>query len=180
MTFSKKIHNCIQDMVKIWTSLHCTGEFSINWEICLLVVKYLRARCMLKSQLIWSDLVIPKVIKTCAAPGIFVRGGPGWTARKNCLDNVFWVFFSPQFILQSTEGVQWVYYGENYTFLRILRGFNIFQGGGGVQLFPGGGGGGVQILISIKTHITCEFPGGSGPPIPPLDPHLKNVPSNIS
>ena len=43
---------------------------------------------------------------------------------------------------------------------------------GGVQLFPGGGG--VQMLISIETHIethihvrTCYFPGGvSGPPIP--------------
>ena len=31
-----------------------------------------------------------------------------------------------------------------------------------------GGGGGVQMLISIETHIrTCYFPGGvSGPPIP--------------
>ena len=38
---------------------------------------------------------------------------------------------------------------------------------GGVQLFPGGGGG-VQMLISIETHIrTCYFPGGvSEPPVP--------------
>ena len=47
-----------------------------------------------------------------------------------------------------------------------------------VHYFPGGGGGGVsilfsrgggvQMLISIETHIhTCYFPGGeSGPPIP--------------
>ena len=49
----------------------------------------------------------------------------------------------------------------------------------GVQHFPGGGGGsnflpgrGIQMLISIETLITCDFPGGSGPPIPPLDPHL--------
>ena len=40
---------------------------------------------------------------------------------------------------------------------------------GGVQLFPRG----VQMLISIETHITCDFPGGSRPPIPPLDPHLN-------
>ena len=45
-------------------------------------------------------------------------------------------------------------------------------GGGGVQLFIiffwGGGLGGVQILISIETYITCDFSGGggSGPPIP--------------
>ena len=64
---------------------------------------------------------------------------------------------APQLILQFTEGVQWFY----YTFSR------------GVQLFPGG----VQLLISIETHltITCDFPGGSGPPIPPLDPHMDNV-----
>ena len=39
---------------------------------------------------------------------------------------------------------------------------------GGVQLFSRGGGEGVQMLISIETHIcTCYFPGGvSGPPIP--------------
>ena len=39
-------------------------------------------------------------------------------------------------------------------------------GGGGVQLFSRGGG--LQMLISIETHIrTCYFPGGvSGPSIP--------------
>ena len=38
----------------------------------------------------------------------------------------------------------------------------------GVSNFFQGGGGGVQMLISIETHIcTCYFPGGvSGPPIP--------------
>ena len=36
--------------------------------------------------------------------------------------------------------------------------------------FGGGGCGGVevQMLIYFETHITCDFPGGSGPPIPPL------------
>ena len=44
----------------------------------------------------------------------------------------------------------------------------------GVHYFPGGGvsnffQGGVQMLISLETHVrTCYFPGGgvSGPPIP--------------
>ena len=42
-----------------------------------------------------------------------------------------------------------------------------------VQLFPEGGG--VQFaLFPIETHITCDFPGGSGHPVPPpLDPHLE-------
>ena len=34
----------------------------------------------------------------------------------------------------------------------------------GVQHFPEVGGG-VQMLISIETHITCDFPGGSTDPL---------------
>ena len=41
----------------------------------------------------------------------------------------------------------------------------------GVQHFQAGGGaGGVQILISIEPHITCDFPGGGGGP-DPLSPY---------
>ena len=56
------------------------------------------------------------------------------------------------------------------------RGGPLFSGGGGCPtFFPGGGG--VQMLISIETHIcTCYFPGGvSETPYPPLDPHMGNV-----
>ena len=74
-----------------------------------------------------------------------------------------------------------------YLFYSLQRGSNgfiteitiLFQGsrGGptfsrGVQLFRGGG---VQMLISIETHITCDFSGGSGPPIPPLDPQMLDL-----
>ena len=39
-------------------------------------------------------------------------------------------------------------------------------GGGGSNFFPGGWG--VQMLISIKTHIcTCYFPGGVSGPLSP-------------
>ena len=50
--------------------------------------------------------------------------------------------------------------------------FILYKGSRGGPLFSGGGPtffpGGVQILVSIETHIcTCYFPGGvSGPPIP--------------
>ena len=67
--------------------------------------------------------------------------------------------FSPQLILQFTEGVI------------ESRGFN----------FSGGGGSRVQVLISIETHITCDFPGGGGGPdplSPPLDPHMVSSPNN--
>ena len=43
---------------------------------------------------------------------------------------------------------------------------------GGVQLFHGGRGE-VQLLIPlgpIETHITCDFPVESGPPVPPPPP----------
>ena len=48
-------------------------------------------------------------------------------------------------------------------------------GGGCPTFFPGGWG--VQMLISIETHIcTCYFPGGvSETPYPPLDPQMVNV-----
>ena len=53
---------------------------------------------------------------------------------------------------------------------RLQRGYNIFQGGG-VQFLPGGG---VRILISIETHITCDFPGGPDPLSPSGFAHEKS------
>ena len=54
-------------------------------------------------------------------------------------------------------------------FSKVSKWSNFFKGGGS-NFFKGGGG--VQMLISIQTHITCDFPGGSGPPTPSLDPHM--------
>ena len=103
----------------------------------------------------------------------FGQGGPGQSDKA--LTRFFFFFFlSPQLILQKSNGQ----FQRNLSFFKVPE--NIFQGGsnffqgGGVQLFPGG----VQLLIPyifpIETHITCDFPGGggSGPPVPPLDPHL--------
>ena len=65
-----------------------------------------------------------------------------------------------------------VNFKEIYHFSRFQRGPTFSRGGGGrgVQLFPGGWG-----PIAIETHITCDFPRGSGPPVPPLDPHLPHT-----
>ena len=94
---------------------------------------------------------------------IFFQGGPGWTARKQS-GRCFGFFFSPQLILQFTEGVQ-CFITEKTTVPRIQSGSNFFQGGGG---------GGVQMLISKETHLTCDFPGGGGVLTlsPSLDPHM--------
>ena len=59
-------------------------------------------------------------------------------------------------------------------FTKDLEGVHYFPGGGGVKLLPGGG---VQMLISLETHVrTCYFPGGGCPdPYPSLDPLMGNV-----
>ena len=79
---------------------------------------------------------------TCADPGIFVRGGGVQVnlTKKADVFFFFFFFFCPQLIM--------VNFKENYHFSR-------FQGGGSNCLFP------------IETHMTCDFPGGSGPPVPP-------------
>ena len=102
----------------------------------------------------------------------FLSGGGGGvqvSLTKKALATFFFFFFfffSPQLILQKLNGQ----FQRNLSFSRFQRGSNIFHFPGGVQLFPGGS----NCLFSIETHITCEFPGGggSGPPAPPLDPHL--------
>ena len=65
---------------------------------------------------------------------------------------------------------------------RGLNGFNaektiLFQGSRGGSTFSGGVGGGVptfcrgvQMLISIEAHITCDFLGGGGGCLDPLSP----------
>ena len=66
----------------------------------------------------------------------------GLTTRKQSGQSFFGFFFpSPQPILQFTEGVQWFYYRENYTF-QGSRGGPTFSrgggGGGGSNFFQGG------------------------------------------
>ena len=93
------------------------------------------------------------------------RGFGGWRQHAQ-IQGFLSVLFSPQLILQFTEGVKWFYCWENYTYTlpRIQRGSIIFQGG--CQTFPGRG---VQMLISLETNVrTCYFPGGGCPD--PLSP----------
>ena len=60
-------------------------------------------------------------------------------------------------------------------FTKDPEGIHYFPGGGGCQTFYRGG---VQMLISLETHVrTCYFPrvGGVRFPYPPLDPHMCNA-----
>ena len=96
---------------------------------------------------------------SCADAGIFVRGGPD----KKSSDVLFiFFFFSPQLILQKSNGQ----FRRNLSFFKVPEG--VQHSPGGVQLFPGG----VQLLIPYRNPYNLCFSGGSGPPVPPLDPHL--------
>ena len=98
-------------------------------------------------------------VHTCALTACRDPGQARWP--ENSLDNVFFVFL----VLN---------YRENYTFPRIQRGPNIFRCSGG----GGGWAGLVQMLISIEPHITCDFPGGSGPYPPSGSAHEQRSSKN--
>ena len=82
-------------------------------------------------------------IQESLSEGVRGGGGGGGPTAENNRNNVF---LNPKLILQLYMG--------GPTFFR----------GGGVQHFKGRG---VQMLISIKTHITCDFPEGVLTPCPP-------------
>ena len=97
-------------------------------------------------------------------------GGGGGGVQVNLTKKTLTFFFLFFFFLSSAYSSD---FKENYHFSRFQGGPTFSRGGGG-----GGGGGGSNCLFPIETHITCDFPGGSGPPVPPLDPHLYN--NNLS
>ena len=84
----------------------------------------------------------------CADQGIFARGVQVRLPERSS-DNFFFCPTCFTVLQRVSNG----YFKENYHFLRFKRGSNIFQG---VQLFPGCG---VQMLISIETHIIVIFQG---------------------
>ena len=74
--------------------------------------------------------------------------GPGQTARKQS-GQLF-------FVLNLFYSLQRGSYGFVKRKLYFSKDQEGVQQCKGVELFPGG----VQILISIETHIACDFPGG--------------------
>ena len=76
------------------------------------------------------------------------EGGPGLTATKQLRQRFLVLNFFYSFTVD--------YLKENYKCSRFQRGSNIFPGEGCPTLS------GVQMLISIETNVTCDFPGGGG------------------
>ena len=105
-------------------------------------------------------------LKSCADSGIFFRCVQA-RRPENSLDYLF--FLSPTYFTVYREGPMVLLQRKLY-FSKDPEGVqHLLGGGGGVQLSPGGGG--VQMLNSIETHITCDFPrGGVQTPIPPPPP----------
>ena len=80
-------------------------------------------------------------------------GGLGGGSRPDGQKTVWTMFFLVINLFYSLHS------GSNGFITEGRRGSNFFQGVG----------------VSKETHITCDFPGGgggSGPPNPPLDPHV--------
>ena len=102
----------------------------------------------------------------CADPRFF--SGSEGVYRPNGQKTV-WIFFKSSTYFTVYRGHPMVLLQRNLYFRSIQRGSIIFQWGS--NFFHGGGGGGgggVRMLISIETHITCDFPGGGG--LDPLSP----------
>ena len=89
-------------------------------------------------------------------------GGPGQSDKKSS-DNVFFFFLVLSLFLRKSNGQ----FQRNLSFFKVSEGVQHFPGGGGDPTFS-------SCLFPIETHITRDFPGGSGLPAPPppLDPHL--------
>ena len=97
---------------------------------------------------------------TCADPGIFVRGG-----SRSIWQKKLWCFLGFFFLVLSLfYRSQMVNFKENYHFSRFRRGSNFFQGGSNC-LFP---------ILRYPYNFWFSR-GGSGPPVPPLDPHLEKT-----
>ena len=96
-------------------------------------------------------------VKPYVDPGIFVRGVQS-RRLDNSLDNVFFiVIFSLQNLFYC------LLQGEPNGFIKEKS--LLFEGPTFSRCVCvwGGEGGGVQILISIEIHITCDLPGGPDP-----------------
>ena len=100
----------------------------------------------------------------------FLQGGWGGVQVSLTKKALTLFFFSPQLILQKSNGQ----FQRNLSFFKVPEGVQHFPGGGGgVQLFLGGGG---PIGYPFRNpYNLCDFPGGSRPPVPPLDPHLTQI-----
>ena len=91
--------------------------------------------------------------------GNFQGGGSGRGVQarlpENSLDTVF---LSSTYFTVNRGGLMVLLQRRQYCSKDPER-VQYFPGGSNCFLGGGGGRGGVQMLISIETHMTCDFPG---------------------
>ena len=116
-----------------------------------------------------ENIIVPPPLHPLLADRNRGRGRPDSNNRKKTLIRVFIVgfFATILYIFYGSKGSKHLSGGGGWGGATFYYYYYFFLGGGG------GGVGGVQILISIETYITCDFSGGgggggggSGPPIP--------------
>ena len=102
----------------------------------------------------------------------------GWGVYRPNGQKTVWTFFLVLNLFYSLQRTSKGFITEKTILSKDQEGVQHFPGGEGGwgPTFSTGGGckGEVRMLISIETHITCDFPGGGGaggPPIPNPDPH---------
>ena len=100
-------------------------------------------------------------------------GGPRQSGKKALTTLFFFLFVLLCLVLSLFYRSQMVNFKEIIIFQGSGGGPNFSSGEGAT--FSTGGGGGSNCLFPIKTHLTCDFPRGSGPLVPPLDPHLAAI-----
>ena len=107
-----------------------------------------------------ENIIVPPPLHPLLADRNRGRGRPDSNNRKKNSDKgVFcWVFFATIFFYGSKWSKHLSGGGGVQLFIIFIFFFFFFLGGGG------GGFGGMQILISIETYITCDFSGGGGGP----------------
>ena len=107
------------------------------------------------------------LVRSYADPGILAREVQV-QLPENSFDNFFFFFFffccffwSSTYLFtvlqRGPKDLSMIYFKENYNFPGFREGPTFSKGS---NIFPRG----FQMLISIETHITCDFPGGGGGP----------------
>ena len=108
-----------------------------------------------------ENIIVPPPLHPLLADRNRGRGRPDSNNRrkKNSDKGVYcWFFCNYIIFVYGSKGSKHLSGGGGCNFLLLLLFLFIFFFWGG----GGGGVGGVQILISIETYITCDFSGGGG------------------
>ena len=118
------------------TRSDCSHRSSLIWPGLIVFASRIKGYVHLNISSRHKTNVLVPTLRSCVDPGIFARG----RSRSLIILTFFFVFFSPQLILQKSNGQ----FQRNLSFFNVPERVQHFLGGGGggggFQLFPGGWG----------------------------------------